>query len=150
MSGSTPPDLLTLEIYNSAGQNVGGFGYNDGTDTLTLTSTGTYTVLVPDRSNSATGNYTICLVYATPNSGCGAIPLSCGEVITNVISDPALQNVYSIAGTAGAVIHLTSVSKSGGVEPDIEIYNSAGQNVGGFGYNDGTDTLTLTSTGTYT
>ena len=144
-SGGVQPDI---DVFNSVGVSAGSFGYNDGVSTLKLKDTGAYTVLVRTRDNSNTGTYTLGLVYATPK--CAAIPLDCGQVITNTISDQAEQHTYTLEGNAGDVVRLTSVSKSGGVQPDIDVFNSVGVSAGSFGYNDGVSTLKLTATGTYT
>jgi len=81
---------------------------------------------------------------------CHAQTLSCGEVIHGSIASGAQTDSYSLNAVAGEVIRLTSVSLSGGVEPDITVYNAAGIKIGGFGYNDGFSTLKLTNSGAYT
>ena len=133
-SGGVQPDI---DIFDPSGELVGQFGYNDGVSTWTAPDTASYTVAVRDRLNAATGNYSLGVVYATPK--CKALALTCGLVVTNALVDPAHQQTYSIAANAGEVIRLTSVSKSGGVQPDIDILNSAGELVGLFGFNDGVD-----------
>src|SRR5207249_769960 len=116
-SGDVGPDI---DLFNSAGLYVGGFGYNDGISTLKLTNTGTYTVLVRDRDNNNTGSYSLGLVYATPK--CTGLLLSCGQVTTNSFSDPAQQRTYTLNGVAGQKIRLISVGTSGGVCPDIDVF----------------------------
>jgi hypothetical protein len=89
----------------------------------------------------------LCLFAAGPSSQ--AQTLVCGEVVQGSISTIGQMNTYFLSSVAGDVIRLTSVSKSGGLEPDIQILNPAGILVGGFGYNDGISTLALTNTGIY-
>ena len=144
IASSVQPDIY---VFNPAGTYVGGFGYNDGFSTLPLTNTGTYTVQVRDRNNSHTGNYDMSLVWATPRCGTA---ISCGQVLTNTFTSPVQQDSYNFTGSPGGVIRLTSVSKSGGVGPDIDVFNVAGVYVGGWGYNDGFSTLALTNSGSYT
>jgi hypothetical protein len=69
-------------------------------------------------------------------------------VITNTLLDPAEQHMYSLSGVAGDVIRITTVSKTGNVSPDIDLF-FGGVRVGGWYYNDGFTTLALTNTGTY-
>lgn len=47
-------------------------------------------------------------------------------------------------------MRLTSVSKSGGVGPDIDVFDPVGTYLGTFGYDDGFSILSLPSTGIYT
>ena len=62
-------------------------------------ATGTYSVRVHDRQDSNTGPYSLGVVFGTPK--CAAIPLACGQVLTNVITDPVQQHTYTFAGLAG-------------------------------------------------
>src|SRR5438552_8312038 len=106
-----------LDLFNEAGVLVTTILYNDGISTLKLTNTGTYTLLVRDRGNNDTGTYFLSLVYATPK--CSAIPLSCGQVVTNTLTSSVQQDTYSIRGVAGDVIRLTSYPLNGiGVAAD--------------------------------
>ena len=143
-SGGVGPDI---EIFSPSGVRIGGFGYNDGVTTLTLPATAKYQVQVRDRYNDDTGTYSLGVVFATPK--CAAPTLTCGMVVTNMIADPAQQHVYSLNGSTGDVVRLTSVSTSGGIGPDIDIFSPAGVRVGGFGYNDGINTFCLPATASY-
>ena len=143
-TGGVGPDI---EVFNPAGVLVGSFGYNDGISTWTVTSTDTYAARVHDRNNNDTGTYSLGVVFATPK--CEAPALTCGMVVTNTISDPAQQHAYSLGAVAGDVVRLTSVSRSGSVGPDIDIFSPSGVRVGGFGYNDGVATWTATNTADY-
>lgn len=137
-----------VDVFNSVGVFLGWFGCNDGFSTLTLTNTDTYTLIVRDRDNNNTGDYTLGVVFSTPK--CAVTPLLCDESITNTIIDPAQQHMYVLNGFAGEVIRLTSAPLSGGLAPDVDVFNSGGMFVGGFGYNDFASTLTITNSGVYT
>jgi hypothetical protein len=143
-SGGVEPDI---GVFNPAGTLVGSWGYNDGISTLLLTNTANYTVIVHDRGTAA-GAYNLGLAYATPK--CAAAAINCGQPLTDTITAPAQQNMYSLPGYAGEVIHIRSVPVSGAVQPDVDVFTPAGTWVGSFGYNDYTTQLVLTNTGTFT
>src|SRR5438552_1693005 len=137
-----------MDLFNEAGVLVTTILYNDGISTLKLTNTGTYTLLVRDRGNNNTGTYFLSLVYATPK--CSATLLSCDIAATNTMTTPAQQHIYTIYGYAGERIRLTSVGISGGVCPDIDVFNESGTRVGGFDCNDFASRLTLPVSAAYT
>ena len=148
-TGSVQPDM---DIFDPAGHYLGGGGYNDGANlftmsTFTFTNTGSYLVIVRDRANSHTGDYTLGVAYTTPK--CTAIPLSCGQLITNTVVDPAQRQTYSISALAGDVIRLTSVAKTGSILPDIYIYDPQGRYIRTVGTSDGISTFTFTNSGAY-
>jgi hypothetical protein len=142
-SGGVCPDV---EILNPSGLSVGSFGCNDGISTLRLTNTGVHTVRIRDRDNNNMGNYVFGVVFATPK--CTAIPLSCGQVLTNALTNTVQQHTYSISGVAGDVIRLTTRSST--TDVDVDVFNPNGTFFATALFNDGVTTLRLTNTGTYT
>ena len=101
-----------------------------------------------DRDNDNTGDYVLGIVFATPK--CTVIPLSCGEVVTNEFTRLVQQHTYSLYAVAGDLVRLTSLGTSGGVCPDVDVFDSAGTLVGGIVCEVGVTTLKVTQTATYT
>ena len=143
-SGGVGPDI---DVINSSGVRVAGFGYNDGVSTWAVAETDTYAVRVSDRYNDNTGTFVLGVVFGTPK--CDAIPLHCGIVLTNTITSPAEQHTYSLDAVAGEVVRITTGLKSG-VIADVDIFSPAGTRIAGFGGNDGVTTWTVPATGDYT
>jgi len=150
-----------IQVYNSAGAPVanGGScpgGTNVGLNGLTITSAGTYSVIIKDYNNTNTGNYNIFLqrTDGPPN----AITLPYDTVTAGTISAAAQTNNYTFAVNANDILNFTVVttsSTSGTLWPCIQVYNSAGTPVtkGGScpgGTNVGLNGLAITSAGTYT
>ena len=120
-------------------------------NTVTLTSTGTYTEVISDCSGSNTGNY---VVYSQrTNNPTGAATLFFGQTATGTIASPALNNTYTFTANANDVMDFTIAAK--GISPKIRLYNPSGALIASnnpFGCSGSVvelDTVKLLVTGTY-
>jgi len=133
-------------------------GYCSGSvlelDTVTLPSTGTYTVLVDDCSDTNAGGYTIYSQRTNNPSEAQSLPFS--EVISGTISSVAQANTYTFNANANDVVDFTLVTTSGTMSPKIHVYAPNGGLVAQDwnGYCSGSvlelDSVTLPASGTYT
>jgi hypothetical protein len=156
-SGSLSP---RMRLYNPAGVLIA-TAYNGGCpvspvemNTVTLSASGTYTMLVGDCSDTNTGNYTL---YAQrTNSPAGPIALLWGQVQTSSISSVAQSDTYTFSASANDVVNFAMVPTNGSLSPRIRLYNPAGALIA-TAYNGGCpvspvemNTVTLPVGGTYT
>src|SRR5665213_1412717 len=128
-------------------------------NTITLTSTGTYTVTASDCSGTNTGNYALFL--QSINSPVSPITLPVAQVQTGAIGSAALDNTYTFSASANDVVDFTAVTTSGSMSPRIRLYSATGALLSDQAnrYGDGVcsggsvvelNTVTLTASGTYT
>jgi hypothetical protein len=156
-SGSVSPKI---RLYNPAGQLVASANaeFCNVTDielnTVTLATSGSYTVLVGDCSDTNTGNYE--LYMQRMNNPSGAAMLLLGQTQTGNIGLAAQSNTYVFSGNANDLFDFTMVTTSGSVSPKIRLYSPAGALVASANaeFCNVTDiemnTVTLPSTGIYT
>lgn len=164
-SGTLSP---TVTLYNPAGAviaaNYSGnpFGCNGGAlvglNTVTLSTTGTYTLLIKDCSDTGAGGYAMFIQRTNNPVGASALSFG-GEPQAGAIGSILQSNSYLFNANAKDVINLTVEKTSGKVSPALTIYNSAGAVVGSnysgnpFGCNGGSlvelNGITLPTTGTY-
>jgi uncharacterized protein YhfF len=144
---------LTVGILKPDGTNLGSAstcGSSDFLDSLTLPTTGTYTVLV-DPGGTATGSATVLL--SSFNDILGTI--TAGTPIT-VTTTFAGQNArYTFSGTAGqqVSVNATNSTYAGCIALTLNILKPDGTSLGSTGTcgtTDLLDSLTLPTTGTYT
>jgi len=164
-SGSLSPKI---RVYNPAGGLVASASDNiDGDcvggsitelNTVTLPSTGTYTVLVGDCSDTNTGKYDIYAQRTNNPSGASNLPF--GKTETGTISAAAQSHTYTFSANANDVVDFTVVAASGSLSPKIRVYSPTGALVASASDNiDGDcvggsitelNTVTLPSTGKFT
>jgi hypothetical protein len=161
-SGSLSPKI---RLYNSSGTLNKSANSNGGDcgspttemNTVTLPSTGTYTVLIGDCGDSNTGNYEI-YAQRTDNPGPPVVPLLFGQAQAGMISSAAQNNSYTFSANDGDLIIFTLAATSGSLSPKIRLYNpdgtlnnSANSNGGDCGSPTAEmNTIALPTTGTYT
>ena len=119
-----------VELYDSTGIRIAyGNAYSGNYINLdkALSSGGTYTIIVSDYNNDATGNYKI--TWQRLNNPCNATTITCGQTIPGSISALGKQDIYSFTDTAGSNIVLTLTKTSGGFDPSLELYNSSGTRI---------------------
>jgi hypothetical protein len=142
---------------NNAGFPYGCSGTTVEMNTVTLTQSGTYTVLVADCSDINTGNFAI-YAQSTVNPA-GPVTVDWGQVQSGTISSTAQSNTYTFSGVANDGVDFTVVTTSGSLIPRIRLYNPDGSlnssNNSGFPYGcSGTTvqlgSITLAQTGNYT
>ena len=156
-SGSLAPKI---RLYNPNGAlNTSSYNFDCGAapvemNTATLPTTGTYTVLVGDCSDTNTGNY---VIYSQRiNNPSRASALSLGQTMSGLIASAAKNNTYTFSANASDVIDITMSNTSGSLAPKIRLYNPSGAlNTSASNFDCGAapvemNTVTLPSTGTYT
>jgi hypothetical protein len=127
-SGSFVPKI---RVYSPTGAQVAAANpsYCNGStlelNTVTLPSTGTYTVLVGDCSDTNSGNY---ILYSQRiNDPFGPTPfLFGGGTQGGSIVSQAQNNTLTFSATANSVADFTMVTTSGSLAPRIRLYNPAG------------------------
>ncbi len=143
-SGTFAP---VLELYGPSGSLVWGPGNETN---QTLTTAGTYKIIVRDSSYVNTGNY--LLFWQRMNNPCNAAPITCGQVVTGSIGtsvDPPPWKAYTFTGTAGDAVSIRSFKTSGASFISyMELYGPNGSYIT-FGYNYPLGWV-LSTTGTYT
>ena len=156
-SGSLAPKI---RLYNPNGElNTSSSNFDCGAapvemNTVTLPSTGTYTVLVGDCSDTNTGNYEI--YSQRTNNPSRASALSIGQTMSGLIASAAKSNTYAFSANANDVLDVTMTTTSGSLAPKIRLYNPNGElNTSSSNFDCGAapvemNTVTLPSTGTYT
>ena len=156
-SGSLSPKT---RLYNPAGALVASAtpGYCQGStvemNTVTLTVSGTYTLLVGDCSDRNAGNYAIYMQRT--NNPVGAAVLPFDQTQAGAIGSAAQSNTYTFNANANDVVDFTMVTTSGSLSPKTRLYNPAGALVASAtpGYCQGStvemNTVTLPVSGTYT
>jgi hypothetical protein len=117
-------------------------------DTVRLTATGTYTLLVLDSDGQQTGNYGLHLQRIVNPVGSSVI--SYGQTLQDTLTARAEINSYTFDGGAGEVI-TAFLSGSWANVPRLELYDSTGALRKRFDAQAArADTVHLPSTGTYT
>ncbi|MGD0630050.1 MAG: pre-peptidase C-terminal domain-containing protein [Terracidiphilus sp.] len=120
-------------------------------NTVTLPTTGAYTVLVGYCGDTNTGSYEI---YAQLTDGLIGVPLLFGQTQPGTIDTAAQSNTYTFSANAGDVVDFTVTPSSG--SPKIRLYNPDGtlnSQVIAYDCNAGPQELNtsiLPTTGTYT
>jgi hypothetical protein len=93
-------------------------------NTVTLPSTGTYTVLVGDCGDTNTGNFSI--YPQRTNNPSAAADILWEQPQSGTISSPAQSNTFTFAGSSGNTIDFTMTATSGTLSPKIRLYNPDG------------------------
>jgi len=130
------------DVYDPTGGRIGG-ATNNFTGPISLTSTGTYTIRVHANDSVSTGAYGISLSFLTGR--CGAALLS-GPPVTSAVTQFAELDSYTFTGNAGETVVINAAGSNFTAAAFV-----AGPN-GAIAANwvNGTATLDLASTGTYT
>ena len=157
-SGSLSPKIRlynekTGELLSSASPQ-----FCDGStiemNAVQIPTTGTYSVLVGDCSDTNTGGFAI--YSQRTNSPGGAATLSFGQTVSGSITLAAQSNTFTFSGTAKDVVDFTVTAMTGTLSPKIRLYGPTGTPVNSAspGFCDGStiemNTVTLSLTGTYT
>jgi hypothetical protein len=128
-SGTLAP---TIELYTPAGESLA-VAYNDGCgggrvemNTVTLPTSGVYTVLVRDCSDTYTGEYALYAQRTNSPFGPTTPFIWDGQVQSGDIASAAHSNTYTFAGSVNNTVDLTMTVTSGALAPTIELYTPAG------------------------
>src|ERR1039458_5812715 len=140
----------SADIYSPSGQPLatiyGVANGEPGAVNLTLTNSGTYTILVHAVNYDVTGSYGLSIQSIT-GGGCNSTPVVCGQTVNMSISTQAQIAAYGFGtGGKGTVIFSFSGSSYGGAQFDL--YDPMGNQV--FTGTPSTATSTNLAAGTYT
>ena len=156
-SGSLSPKIRIYEPNGtqlSSASNSFCSGSTLELNTVTIPSSGTYTVIFGDCSDNNTGNYDIYM-QKTDNPS-APVPLSFGATKTGSITSAAQSNSYTFSATQNDVLDFTMVVTSGSLSPKIRIYEPNGTQLtsASNSFCSGStlelNTVTIPSSGTYT
>jgi hypothetical protein len=160
---------MEADVYSPSGQLLtsvsvggnanGGYG-GGGAVNLTLTNSGTFTILVHSSPYDHTGGYSLSIQSVT-GGGCNSTSLTCGQSVRTNTSFNSEMDVYSYVGSAGQVLSFAFWGDTGTsfVSMETDVYSPSGQLLtsvsvngngnGGYG-GGGAVNLTLTNSGTFT
>ncbi len=158
-----------IRLYDPAGKlvvdaaNRNAFGTCAGgstreADSIPLSTSGIYVVLLADCSDTNIGTYNIYVQRV--NNPAGATNLPFGQTESATISAAAQSNTYTFKANANDVVDFTMSTTSGGIYPRIRLYDPAGKQIvdaanrNAFGACAGgsiweADSVKLSTTGTY-
>jgi hypothetical protein len=145
---SCPYDYMVADIYGPNGQLVTNLSSVCNTGNaliLTLTNTGTYTVLVHESLYRSTVSYSLSIQSAT-GGGCHGTPLNCGQTLNSQIVQASEIVSHDLPANAGEHIILSASGFAGML---VDLYDPRGTNIASIGPS-GTANLTLALTGIYT
>ena len=157
----SPYQSMSADIYNPSGQyldTVTSGNCNTGaTIGITLTNSGTYTILIHCTTYNATGSYSLSIQSIT-GGGCNSTPIACGQTVSASRSVNSEMDAYSYVGTSGQQLYFALYGPLNCYSPyqttSADIYNPTGQYLGTVtsgSCNTGADIfMTLTNNGTYT
>jgi YD repeat-containing protein len=111
----------------------------------TLTAAGTYTILMRNYNGAYAGNF--ALTWQKMNAPCNVVPINCGQVLSGSISTAAELDVYTFTVSANDVVTIRAMTTSGGLFPNLELFNAAGSRIAGPSTQ---ITTTLATAGAYT
>ena len=140
---STGSFISYMELYGPTGTYLG-YTYNSPLN-LTLTTAGTYTILIRDYYNAYSGDF--FLTFQKTKNACNPTSITSGQVLTGSIGSLAQMNAYTFSVSANDGITIRARKTSGTMTLIYEIYGPAGTSVGSSG---GTLNIQPTSAGTYT
>jgi YD repeat-containing protein len=91
------------------------------------------------------GNF--ALTWQKMNAPCNVVPINCGQVLSGSISTAAELDVYTFTVSANDVVTIRAMTTSGGLFPNLELFNAAGSRIAGPSTQ---ITTTLATAGAYT
>jgi uncharacterized protein (TIGR03437 family) len=147
---ATSGDLAArAELFSPSNTLVGANGFgNTNTGSLTLTTTGVYTILVKDFNLNRTGAFALNLQFTTGRCGTA---ISCGQTLNGNIAGSAQQDTYTFSANVGEAVNIAAVAASGPLAARLELYSPSNTLVGANGFgNTNTGSLTLPVSGVYT
>ena len=116
------PDGSMNSMHQAGGEDC--LGTASELNATALPTTGTYTVVLGDCSDTNTGNYS---VYAQRvNNPTGATPVFWGQAQSTYLASAAASNAFTFVGHSGNSIGLTATEEGGTIRPVIRLYNPDG------------------------
>ncbi len=153
-----PSGKLVIDAANRFANGACAGGSTWEANSVALSSSGTYVVLLADCSDTNTGTYNIYLQRANNPSGAASLPF--GQTESATIGAAAQSNTYSFKANANDVVDFTMSTTTGSIYPRIRLYDPSGKLMvdAANRYANGTcaggsiweaDSVTLPTTGTY-
>ncbi len=135
----------------SSPSNILSAGCSGNIVTVTLPSSGTYTLFVHETGYNGVNSYQLS-VQSITGGGCNSTPIACGQTINGSINNATQIVPYNFVGAAGQVVSfvLQWGCYNGG---EVDIYYpgaSSPSNILSAGCSGNIVTVTLPSSGTYT
>jgi YD repeat-containing protein len=121
----------SFQIFDQAGNQVANLSTKNGNtvrQTVTIPSAGSYTVFVSDSSGTQSGSYTFSTLPL--NRPCNPTGLSCGAVAGGALARTLDAGVYSYTAAAGESFSVRMFDPTGVLQPDLEVFDPAGNPVG--------------------
>ncbi len=149
-SGNLEP---ALEVYKPDGTrilSISGDNTNVRVDTLTLPTTGLYSLFASDVGSNALGAYGLFLdKLQSPASAAG---ISYGSLQRDTLINTAQIKMYTFNGSTGDILVAMMSDSLNPMEPMLSLYSPAGVLLSSTWNNDFTelDTVPLSATGSYT
>jgi RHS repeat-associated protein len=142
-SGNTYPSLPKLSILNPSGSTLVSPNATTQLSTVTLPSTGTYTIAVDPQVND-TGSLTL-----TAFNGAAVTPTVGGMSTTVTSTSPGQAQTVTIAGTAGQKVSVTTSGNSYPSQPSLSLLKPDGTTLYNAGATTFIDAQTLPVDGNY-
>ena len=138
-------DPVYLSIYNPALEEIVSVGSYGETSPFTLTTSGTYYLLVDGETGGPPIDYQFSLIDPSAN------PISIGAVTNGTLSPGHDADAYTFTGTAGTPLTFHFLSESNGTYGAyLTLYGPANRSIGYLDYNSRDLMATLPVTGNYT
>ncbi|MEV6347369.1 IPT/TIG domain-containing protein [Actinoplanes sp. NPDC051851] len=150
-SSSFGTSYVTTGIYDPSGSLAGSNVLANGfIDTVTLSTTGTYKVIV-NPGGSRVGSITVTAWTVPADANLGTLPTT-GTPTTASITNPGQNGYFTFSGTAGQTVVVTAKSPSTTMGCCYTTWTVKGPDGGSLGSKKGVDKLklVLSTTGTYT
>ena len=127
-SGGLDPEV---RLYNPTGQSIcsahSSLGGAAAFEDCTLPAAGNYTLLASDYGLSETGSYGLYLQRL--NNPGGTAALAFGQTLQATLAAAAERDAYTFSATAGDRVLVTMAMTSGGLDPEVRLYNPTGQSI---------------------
>ena len=145
----SPYQSMNADIYSPSGQylaTVASPNCHAGTAiNMTLTNSGTYTILVHAASYNGTGNYQLS-IQSIIGGGCDGQPIVCGQTVSGATTNRAEMDAYQIDGCSNDVVIISTSGFSGS---EFDLYDPTGNKL--FSIGPGTaSNVTFSVSGVYT
>jgi hypothetical protein len=144
-----PYQTMSADIYSPSGQyltTVTSGNCNTGAAiSMTLTNSGTFTILVHAAAYNRAGGYALSIQSVT-GGGCDSTPIACGQTVSGNISQAAEIDAYLIYGCSGELVQFSTSGFSGS---QFDLYDPTGSNLFSIGAGTATN-ITFSTSGSYT
>jgi hypothetical protein len=133
-------------LYGPGNQSVNSNYFSSGYFETTLTSDGTYLLILSGNNSTANVNYS----FKVTNPPTTTTALTTGNTITNTISQPGEVDEYTFTGTAGQRLYYDALINNNTYSINTQLISPSGQTVlSNSDANSDRTPFTLTETGTY-